>query len=454
VLTAADIRAAVDSLGAQGVLAGADLDQQVEPVRFTMVSLDVDSMHRIWSLFYSVPYAMSVAYTASTVLLDADVAPGRAPPARVAMVTTRPMLPPRIEALTPPAVPFGVGARLVVAGSNFAAPARVRFGALEAPAANVDGGLAVTLPAGLRAGVNPVRVVVGDETGADPASGAAVLAESADAVFVLQPRVADGAVYRRMPDPRTGAPIETIIVNLGPWPGLAQPVQLFLNPMPADRAGPAPRGSVTPLRFGIDGRLAADLDRSAATPELRRAFAANGIALGPHPAVEIERAGAAWRLSDATEHHACRLAADGGRIAVHFALAADYRDGTLAFQVRDIPPGSYLVSVQVGDQPAATSPLRWGRPLFRLASAPAGLDQGGLPPALGVAFRDHGIALSERLTVGRPLPGDGWEIRDEGRGRTYWASPDGGGLAVFEQDAAGGIYFGPVVTVPAHGGGA
>ena len=449
VLTAADIRAAIDARGADGVLAGADLDQQIEPVRFTMVPLGVEDMHRIWSLYYSLPYALSVAYTGSTVLLDADVAAGRAPPARRAVIRTRPMMPPRIDALTPPVVPFGAGAKLTIAGSNFSAPAHVAFGALAAPAVPVDGGLEAVLPAGLRAGVNPVRVVVADEAGA-AASGAAVLAESSDAVFVLAPRVADGALWRRTPDPRTGATIETVVVNLAPLPALAQPVQLFLNPLPGAGPRPPATGSVTPLRFGIDGSLAADLDRGIVSRALHNAFAANGVTLAHGATVAVERAGTAWRVSD--HARAFRLMAEGGRIAVHFGLAPDDPDGSLAFEVRDLAAGSYLVSVQVGDQSAATSPLRWGRRLFQVAASPADLDHGSLPPAVAAAFAHNGIVLSARLTIARPMPGDGWDIRDQGS--DYWARQDGDSLTLFELDADGAIYFGPAVTIPASGAGA
>jgi hypothetical protein len=82
VLTAADIRAAIEAPGPHGVLAGADVDQQVEPVRLTLVPLTVEDMHHIWSLNGPPPYAISVAYTASTILLEADVSPRRAPAAR------------------------------------------------------------------------------------------------------------------------------------------------------------------------------------------------------------------------------------------------------------------------------------------------------------------------------------------------------------------------------------
>lgn len=454
-LTAADIRAAIDALGPDGVLLGADADQQIEPVRFTMAPLDIEQMHRVWSLYNALPYAMSVGYTGSTVLLDADVAPTRAPPARAVAIRVRPAMPPRIEALVPPVVPYGAGARLTVSGSGFGSSPRVAFASLVAPAAIVPAGLDVTLPPGLRAGVNAVRVIVAadDDAGADPASGAAVLAESADALFVLAPRVADGAAYRRLADPRGGAPLETVTVNLAPHPGLAQPVQLFLHPLPTTGARPPAGGSVTPLRFGIGAALAADLDRGTASEALRAAFAANGVTLAPAAAVEVEQPGAAWRISDQAGGIAFRLRGDESRIAVHFGLAPDYRDGTLAFALRGVSPGSYLVSVQVGDQPAATSALRWGRTLFQVTAAADDLDQGRVPPAVAAAFVQHGVVLSPRLAVGRPMPGDGWEIRDGGSARSYWVRQDGGALAVFELDVAGATFFGPAVSVLVDGGG-
>jgi hypothetical protein len=47
------------------------------PIRLTLQALNLESFYRIWSLFTQVPYALSVAYTASALMLQADLTPVR-----------------------------------------------------------------------------------------------------------------------------------------------------------------------------------------------------------------------------------------------------------------------------------------------------------------------------------------------------------------------------------------
>lgn len=52
-------------------LDGSDLGAAVERVRFTPVTLTLDDQSRLWSVMVQTPYALSMVYTASVVLLDA-----------------------------------------------------------------------------------------------------------------------------------------------------------------------------------------------------------------------------------------------------------------------------------------------------------------------------------------------------------------------------------------------
>jgi hypothetical protein len=438
-ITATEVRAAVNGGGVHAVLAGADLDRQMEPVRVTLNPLDVEDLHRVWSLFYSVPYAMSLAYTASTILLDADLPAVRAPLARVAHVSARPALPPTIDGIAPPVVVFGAGASLTVTGARFSASAQVRIGALVARATARDGALVASLPPDLRAGVNALRVEI-----PDPAGGSSPLAQSLEALFVLQPRVADGAVFHPA---RAHAQRAVVIVNLAPMPALWQTVQLFLNPLPPPAPGAIAAGSATPLRFSIDAVLAADLGRGAVTAGLRDAFAANGVALG-HTASVAPDGADRWRIADHAQ--VCRLAREGDRIVVHHGLAADYADGTLAFAVDHLSPGRYLVSVQVGEHVAATSALRWGQLVVEQPFAAAAPSAADVLAAVRVALDGKHLRLSPHSKAVRPTPGDGWEIRGDDE-PAYWVRHEGGTLAVFALDAEDSGYFGPLVAVPAGG---
>jgi hypothetical protein len=48
------------------------------------------------------------------------------------------------------------------------------------------------------------------------------------------------------------------------------------------------------------------------------------------------------------------------------------------------------------------------------------------------AFAANGVALSSRLVIRRPIPGDGWQISDEARGRRYWIAAEGDAVSVYE----------------------
>jgi hypothetical protein len=51
-------------------LAQSDLLNQVERIRFGPVNLTLEEFSRLWSVFFQVPYTLSVIYRASVVLLD------------------------------------------------------------------------------------------------------------------------------------------------------------------------------------------------------------------------------------------------------------------------------------------------------------------------------------------------------------------------------------------------
>ena len=66
--------AAVLSTDPNHVLRDADLAEQVERVKLTALPLNLEELSRLWSVFFQVPYVLSVAYQASVVLIEE---PGR-----------------------------------------------------------------------------------------------------------------------------------------------------------------------------------------------------------------------------------------------------------------------------------------------------------------------------------------------------------------------------------------
>jgi len=63
-----------DGIASYSVLAGSNLHEAVEHVRFSPLSLSLEDQSKLWSVFFQTPHAVSVAYQASVVLIESDEA--------------------------------------------------------------------------------------------------------------------------------------------------------------------------------------------------------------------------------------------------------------------------------------------------------------------------------------------------------------------------------------------
>ncbi|ANZ16742.1 DUF4255 domain-containing protein [Streptomyces noursei] len=77
-------------------LAGSDLAESPQKVRFTPTQMDVDETSKLWGMLNNTPYALSVAYQASLVLLDGHQKPAPARPVKRPEVTVVPEVPPEV----------------------------------------------------------------------------------------------------------------------------------------------------------------------------------------------------------------------------------------------------------------------------------------------------------------------------------------------------------------------
>jgi len=71
-------------------LDGSDLAQQIELVRLIPLSMSLEEHSKLWSIFFQVPYALSVAWQASVVFIDAATAPTPILPVRSVQVFALP----------------------------------------------------------------------------------------------------------------------------------------------------------------------------------------------------------------------------------------------------------------------------------------------------------------------------------------------------------------------------
>ncbi|MCX5047014.1 DUF4255 domain-containing protein [Streptomyces sp. NBC_00474] len=65
----------IDQAGERPYLAGSDLAEAAQRVRFTPTVMDVDETSKLWGMLYQTPYTLSVAYQATLVLIDGRQTP-------------------------------------------------------------------------------------------------------------------------------------------------------------------------------------------------------------------------------------------------------------------------------------------------------------------------------------------------------------------------------------------
>ena len=214
-------------------LAGVDLADQVERIKFTPVALNLEELSKLWSVFFQVPYALSVSYRASVVLIEARNIPSRALAVRARNLYTVPTSQPLLERVSAQAgaqLPITSGATLALQGQRLRGPTtRVRIGGVEVVPASEDVSstqILVTLPNDLQAGVHGIQVVHQWMMGTPPQPHQGV--ESNAIAFVLRPSIINVAA----------AGATQVSVTLNPVVGQTQRLVLLLNELqaPSNRA--------------------------------------------------------------------------------------------------------------------------------------------------------------------------------------------------------------------------
>lgn len=225
--------AAAVALDPSSFLGKSDLASQVDFVRFTPHPLSLEELSRLWSVFFQIPYALSVLYEASVVLVEGKETVSPAPPVQTRQIVAAPIAIPSIEQITPQILEFSPTASILIQGQNLAPrPAAVRFGDLENTPGDpiADQSMQVALPAGIQAGLRTAQVVQSYDLG--PPSGLREAAESNIGAFILQPVIQTASFG-------TPGGIPTVTVQAIPNIGPRQQVALLLNEKPPF-IGPAP----------------------------------------------------------------------------------------------------------------------------------------------------------------------------------------------------------------------
>lgn len=423
VLTAERIRTAIKSTS---VLRASTLDRDLQPVRLVPLAIDLEDLSRMWSVFYQTPYNLALAYAASVVILDAEIAPAPAAPvSRISAAAVAAM--PRIDALEPARVVTGLDNAVRVHGSGLAGDDTLRFAGVPAGTSAVASDMLVAAPP-LAVGRVPVDVL---------SAGGAV---SAPATLLVAPLIGAPSLAALSVDGR-----RTLSVAATFRPDPHQRYTFMLTELRDDDRP----------RHGIEAdALFSWIDEGAAGPIAgdvvgNRLAAAINDAVRPSAAF-ITRATDAlratpggWRITN--EFHELQLHSLGNVLAIAWGLAPNT---TLACDAAELPAGTYAIALCVDGNAASTSPLWRGSRSFTLPNEPAPANGAPLSAGLRAALTAAGVALSANARTIAPLPHSALVVPSADAAPVAWLELSDLGIVGYTL-AADGAVIAPVVEVPA-----
>jgi Pvc16 N-terminal domain len=223
-ISSAAIAKAMSDFGT--TLSSSNLASQVERIRFTPTSLNLEEFSKLWSVFFQIEYTLSAAYQASVVLLEGDDEPAASVPVQARNISIVPFREPRIDRVVSQAgaeQPIVAGTTLLIQGQqlNGAATLVLIESQEAAPTAVIDTQVTLPLPGGIHAGVKGVQIIQKILIGTPPTPHRGV--ESNVAPFVLRPTITGAAAAVKAPG------ITTVTLTVAPNIGVGQRAIVLLN---------------------------------------------------------------------------------------------------------------------------------------------------------------------------------------------------------------------------------
>lgn len=216
-----------------GWLGDSDLGSETELVKFSMSMMTLDDLSKLWSVFFQVPYQLSVGYEASVVLIESNLATREALPVGDRAVDALPIRQPAIESVNGGRPLSGDAAlEIEISGHRLRGPATlIRFDAGDPQPVTPVNDTRIVVPAAiataLGSGTHTVQVIHEIPVGAQQVPHRAVASNTYR--FLLRPTLT-------LTHPAGGA---DIVVDFVPPVHEGQSVRLLLNevlgPPPADR---------------------------------------------------------------------------------------------------------------------------------------------------------------------------------------------------------------------------
>jgi hypothetical protein len=234
------IKSTVASIGASTgftFMLKSDLAEQVELVRFTPMSLSLEEMSKVWSVFLQTSYHLSAVWVASVVLIEADETPEPVRAVREVAFQVGPAAVPALERVTHPNGPGEAivsPGQIVLHGQNLRGDVtRVIIDGVDFtpnPADVTYDRITLTLDPALRAGVRGAQVSHSIQLGSPPLPHRGP--ESNVAAFILRPTITAAPTKAGIVTAGDGSISANITVAIAPNVGRDQRVVIQLNTLP------------------------------------------------------------------------------------------------------------------------------------------------------------------------------------------------------------------------------
>ncbi len=217
-----------------------NLADAIESVKFTPAPLSLEEMSKLWSVFFQMPYRLSVAYIGTVVLIESDDTPQSTLPVRERNVYAVPFQQPVIEQVMPsegPDKPIVAESTLFIVGKKLRGDVtlvRIDDAEITPAPGDVSGAqITIPMPAGLQAGVHGLQVIHQMLMGTPPVAHKGV--ESNLVAFVLHPAIIKTTVSNLK---GTGSAPRSadLTIKLDPTVGQNQRVVLMLNEISSGEA--------------------------------------------------------------------------------------------------------------------------------------------------------------------------------------------------------------------------
>ncbi|MBD0372204.1 MAG: DUF4255 domain-containing protein [Pyrinomonadaceae bacterium] len=252
------------------VITNSKLDESVHSIKLSLASLSLDEMSKVWSVFFQTPYALSVAYHATVVLIETDDEPEEAQPVRDRGVFGVPFARPEIkrilakEDLNNPEAIIKSEATLLIQGDKLQGEKTTVLidGVEVTPQVVSDQEIEVKLPPKLtvdstdiplRAGPHVLQVMHSMLLGGASSPEPHQIVESSPVAFLLLPTIKGHPVANKAAD-GPGLFKADVPVSFVPKVGKGQRVWILLKetPVPTNRAQRAYR-FMAPKNNGVTG---------------------------------------------------------------------------------------------------------------------------------------------------------------------------------------------------------